>query len=545
MKTHHHLAIFFMCVTLFATAQEEGYGTPYIIQNPTPCLSESDRELIKEIIAERTSNKSARSVNQVKLEWPIRQAKNYDEYGAIGISNYVDLNDQYPNQLLDYNCGTRTYDTDNGYNHKGTDIYSWPFNWHKMDHDHMEIVAAAAGEIIYKENNQSDKSCSFNSNRWNAVYIQHDDGSIAWYGHLKTGSATKKAEGERVEIGEYLGVMGSSGNSTGPHLHFELYDSQGNLIDPFVGDCNSTTNESWWKEQQEYTVSGLNRVATHHSPPEFGCHGSESPNLEVDFSNGVTVYFATYFRDQMESAVSTHAVYKPDGTIFQEWTTTSPRFYSGSYWYRSFTLPASGDQGQWRFTSSYAGDRLSTYFYVTNDNTDQVSLSTDYIQFADYTEGDIITSSFDITNTGENGVIVTNINYPENFKGNWDGIIHPQETKTIHFTFEPALNLPLESFIEIETTFSTYSIAVSSEPRVLGSNSILEELFYPNPVKSGVVTLNGIYENIQILSLSGQIIKRVPKSQSVIEVSHLKNGIYLLQLEKDDVKYTRRLIIAD
>ncbi|MEQ9021376.1 MAG: M23 family metallopeptidase, partial [Pseudomonadales bacterium] len=127
----------------------------------------------------------------------------------------------------------------------------------------MEIIAAAAGEIIYKENNQIDKSCSFNSNRWNAVYIQHDDGSVAWYGHLKTGSATKKSVGEQVEVGEFLGVMGSSGNSTGPHLHFELYDAQGNLIDPYVGTCNTTTNESWWKEQQDYAVSGLNRVATH------------------------------------------------------------------------------------------------------------------------------------------------------------------------------------------------------------------------------------------------------------------------------------------
>ena len=377
------------------------------------------------------------------------------------------------------------------------------------------------------------------------MYIQHDDGSVAWYGHLKTGSATKKSVGEQVEVGEFLGVMGSSGNSTGPHLHFELYDAQGNLIDPYVGTCNTTTNESWWKEQQDYAVSGLNRVATHHSPPEFGCYGSEKPNLQVDFDNGVTVYFATYFRDQMEGAVSSHAVYKPDGSLFQQWTTTSPQFYSGSYWYRSFTLPASGDQGQWRFTSSYAGDQLSTYFYVTNNNSDQISLSTDYIQFSDYTVGDIITSSFDITNSGNNGVIVTNINYPENFKGNWDGIIHAQETKTIHFTFEPDLNLPLESFIEIETTLSTYSIAVSSEPRVLSSSVESEVLFYPNPVRSGMVTLNGTFENAQILSLSGKVHTSTTNPKSDIEVSHLTNGIYILQLEKDGIKYSKRLMIAN
>ena len=85
MKVHHYLSIIFVCIVISATAQEEGFGTPYITQNPTPCLSESDRTLIKEIIAERTSHKSARTNNQVKLEWPIRQARNYDEHGAIGI----------------------------------------------------------------------------------------------------------------------------------------------------------------------------------------------------------------------------------------------------------------------------------------------------------------------------------------------------------------------------------------------------------------------------------------------------------------------------
>src|SRR5688500_18628741 len=46
-----------------------------------------------------------------------------------GVSNFVDLNSAYPDQLLDYNSGTRTYDTESGYNHRGIDYFVWPFPW--------------------------------------------------------------------------------------------------------------------------------------------------------------------------------------------------------------------------------------------------------------------------------------------------------------------------------------------------------------------------------------------------------------------------------
>ena len=45
---------------------------------------------------------------------------------------------------------------------------------------------------------------------------------MAWYGHLKRGSVTPKVVGAPVAAGEYLGTGGRFGNSTGPHLHFEL-----------------------------------------------------------------------------------------------------------------------------------------------------------------------------------------------------------------------------------------------------------------------------------------------------------------------------------
>ena len=153
------------------------------------------------------------------------------------ISNYVDHNSAYPNQLQDYNCGTKTYDTSSGYNHQGIDIFTWPFTWKMVDDNSVEIIAAAPGQIIAKGDGQFDRSCGFNNNPWNAVYVRHGDGSVAWYGHMKNGSLTTKNVGDFVNLGEYLGIVGSSGNSTGPHLHFEVYqnDTYTNLIDPYTG----------------------------------------------------------------------------------------------------------------------------------------------------------------------------------------------------------------------------------------------------------------------------------------------------------------------
>jgi len=49
----------------------------------------------------------------------LRQAAGYYFNGYYGISNYIDQDET----LLDYNCVDRTYDTNSGYNHLGTDLF--------------------------------------------------------------------------------------------------------------------------------------------------------------------------------------------------------------------------------------------------------------------------------------------------------------------------------------------------------------------------------------------------------------------------------------
>lgn len=59
--------------------------------------------------------------------------------------------------------------------------------------------------------------------------IKFPDGTRAIYGHM---NEVKTKVGEHVDAGEVLGLSGSTGNSTAPHLHFSLKDPSGNVVDP-------------------------------------------------------------------------------------------------------------------------------------------------------------------------------------------------------------------------------------------------------------------------------------------------------------------------
>jgi murein DD-endopeptidase MepM/ murein hydrolase activator NlpD len=61
------------------------------------------------------------------------------------------------------------------------------------------------------------------------VRIQHADGTISVYGHMD--SITIK-EGAKVKAGDQIARMGNRGQSTGTHLHFEIWDASGRKMDP-------------------------------------------------------------------------------------------------------------------------------------------------------------------------------------------------------------------------------------------------------------------------------------------------------------------------
>lgn len=316
-----------------------------------------------------------RSTAAVTLGWPLQAGPGQDDPGYHAITGYVDHDTAFPGQLRDYTCGRHTYDTYGGYNHQGTDYYIWPFSWNKMAENAVQVVAAAPGVIVGRIDGNPDQSCTFNNQSWNAVYVRHADGSIAWYGHLKTGSVTPKQIGDTVAAGEYLGVVGSSGNSTGPHLHFELHDAQYNLIDPYGGACNPTAAASWWAEQRPYRDSALNKITTGFAPVSFeSCPRQDITNEATEFAPGDIVYFTAYYRDQLGELESTYRILQPDGTVYVEWTHQPPNaYYLTAYWWWAFEFAPTVPGGEWVIEVEFNG---ATHRHSFNMAAPEQDLST-------------------------------------------------------------------------------------------------------------------------------------------------------------------------
>jgi murein DD-endopeptidase MepM/ murein hydrolase activator NlpD len=232
------------------------------------------------------------------FELPLRRGLSNSSQGVFGIANFVDHDDVMPDSILDWNCGERTYDTET-FNHNGTDYSSAQFPWLTMANDGLVVIAAADGEIIDRHDGEPDNHCAFDPNaEANLIVLGHDDGSITIYAHMKTGSVTTRKIGDRVERGDYLGVAGSSGFSTGPHLHLGVQDFSNDLVDPYAGNCNALNNESFWVDQEAYHEKMILDVATHIAPPEYPpCPQQEVPHFSDLFGPNDDIFASVTVRD--------------------------------------------------------------------------------------------------------------------------------------------------------------------------------------------------------------------------------------------------------
>ena len=87
-------------------------------------------------------------------------------------------------------------------NHKGTDIGRVGYT--------SEIYAAKSGTVIIS---------TYSSSYGNYVVLSHGSGNTTLYAHM---SSRKVSVGQKVSQGDVIGITGSTGHSTGPHLHFEI-----------------------------------------------------------------------------------------------------------------------------------------------------------------------------------------------------------------------------------------------------------------------------------------------------------------------------------
>jgi hypothetical protein len=146
------------------------------------------------------------------------------------VVRYVD-HDPGPGER-DYRCGRQTGD-----GHDGTD-FALPHQGAMAGG--VEVLAAAPGMVAGLRDGVPDVSVVEGGQEavaarecGNGVRIDHGEGWATLYCHLRRGSLRVK-EGDRVAAGQPLGLVGLSGETSFPHLHFEVRHGEG-VVDPFVG----------------------------------------------------------------------------------------------------------------------------------------------------------------------------------------------------------------------------------------------------------------------------------------------------------------------
>lgn len=263
------------------------------------------------------------------------------------ISNYVD-NDRATGPMIDYMGGRdHLYD-----NHRGTDVAI--YNFRLMDKG-IPVYAAAAGTVTHTIYHFGDRNIAQPyPDGGNGIGVQHDDGTFGAYWHVRTNSVVVEP-GERVEPGQLLAYIGSSGWTPVPHLHFEIAERRGftePYRDPWGGTYNGLT--SLWENQPAYvgdaplwvmdimvfppsavggSFSNVNRSRLLEQIPTPAVFGSDESQL------------CMVFEVQANPGDSfTMEIVQPDGNVFQragDTVSTKIRYsWLGNCWNLSGELPS-------------------------------------------------------------------------------------------------------------------------------------------------------------------------------------------------------------
>ena len=119
---------------------------------------------------------------------------------------------------------------------------SSPYGWRvhpiyktKKWHNGLDIAAPTGTVVVAPADGVVTLSGYENNLNGNTVRLDHGDIAgirvLSVYIHLQVCTVKK---GQSVKMGEVIGRVGSTGSSTGPHLHFSVYeDVRGNDVDPF------------------------------------------------------------------------------------------------------------------------------------------------------------------------------------------------------------------------------------------------------------------------------------------------------------------------
>lgn len=268
----------------------------------------------------------------------------------------------------DYACGSLAYD-----GHDGTDFRVPSL---AQMREGVAVVAAAPGVVIALRDGMQDVSVRKTGleavrgrEAGNGVIVRHDADWDTQYSHLLSGSIRVEV-GQRVEAGEILGMIGLSGKTEFPHLHFEVR-YQGRSVDPFIGLDESAGcglgEAPLWEEsalaELAYRPTGLLQAGFFEgAPPRDLVEAGEAALAQIEAGAPALVYWVESYGMQAGDTVSLRLL-GPGGDIVAEsetemegnkarWLAYVGRKRRGDSW------PAGAYRGQYRLWRGQGADRV-------------------------------------------------------------------------------------------------------------------------------------------------------------------------------------------
>ena len=236
---------------------------------------------------------------------------------SCAVQNYVDHGGR------DYRCGSLTYG-----GHKGTDIRILDLDAFSSG---VPVLAAARGRVRAIRDNMSDVSIRApgapsvaGREAGNSVVLEHGDGWETQYAHLRLGSVKVRA-GDYVEPGDVLGVVGLSGQTEFPHLHFEVRRF-GQAVDPFLGteggaSCSAGSAPLWTaraRQWLEYRASGVLDAGISGAEPVLANGELDRAKLQpLSRASGAAIFWAQIYGLQ-QGDVQEIRLLAPGGKVIAE-----------------------------------------------------------------------------------------------------------------------------------------------------------------------------------------------------------------------------------
>ena len=487
------------------------------------------------------------------FQWPLRMSDAYAREPGVfdyyTIWNYADLQDGTGRK--DWMCATGN--SSRNYNsHNGADIVPHPFRWKMQAEGSVDVIAAANGQVLFFQDGNFDRNCGSAGHiqgtypgygvYGNFVALLHPDNSVSLYGHMKNGSVANLVNGQSIVAGQYLGKVGSSGNSSDPHLHFEVRPCLScAYVEPWftnANTCNTTVNNSWWQTQRPYWDPGILRIMTHSSNPTYStCVGYEAGTLEDvnernHFNSGAFVTIGAYLRDVTIGQTVQVRMYSPTNVLLQTWTHTSQFNYGSGFDYQVNRLMTGASNGTYRVQVAFNSEVKNHYFTI--GCTSSYTLSGAHSGYKGWIASSTITSTQSTSASSLTSLF-----------------LEAGTSITLNTGFQTGIGSTFLANIDACTINST----IIPEDEGPQTEELLESLqVYPNP-SNGQFTVRAEYigesrgATIIVRNSLGQVVEQrniAPGSNLIVadfDTRNVSGGMYFVEFRSETQQHVQKLII--